>query len=210
MGQRRPRRAPHAAHDRDAHRHLPAVGAVGDRLLATLPPELSVRVDQLGAPLVDLLGDEIDKPNPGQAVVLDRLLDLLVVAVLRTWLATDDERSTAWFRSHLDEVIGPALVLIHDHPERRWTVASLAAEVAVSRAAFSRRFTELVGSPPMTYLTEWRLALAADLLEEPGATVTSVAPQVGYPTPFALSTAFKRSRGVSPREHRRRSTTVAH
>ncbi len=69
-------------------------------------------------------------------------------------------------------------------------------------AARHRRFSDLVGEPPMTFLTGWRIALAADLLREPGATVGSVARQVGYGSPFALSTAFKRVRGVSPQEHR--------
>ncbi len=75
----------------------------------------------------------------------------------------------------------------------------------MSRAALARRFTELVGQGPMTFLTEWRLALAADLLLEPGATVQAVAPQVGYGSGFALSAAFKRVRGVSPTTHRTRA-----
>jgi AraC-like DNA-binding protein len=177
------------------------IGAVGERLLATLPPMLTVEAEAIDSPLVELLAHEIDKPHPGQPVVLDRLLDLLVVAVLRTWLAASVDHHTAWYRSHLDDVVGPALTLLHDHPDRPWTVASLASEVGVSRAALARRFTGLVGEPPMTYLTEWRLALAADLLTQPGATVTSVARQVGYATPFAFSAAFKRVRGVSPRTH---------
>ena len=90
------------------------------------------------------------------------------------------------------------------HPEHPWTVADLADRAGVSRAAFARRFTELVGEPPMAFLTGWRLALAADLLLEPDATIASVARQVGYATPFALSAAFKRERGMSPRDHRAR------
>ena len=81
-------------------------------------------------------------------------------------------------------------------------MAGLAREVGVSRAALARRFHDLVGEPPMTFLTGWRIALAADLLREPGATISSVAHQVGYSSPFALSTAFKRIRGVSPQQHR--------
>lgn len=98
--------------------------------------------------------------------------------------------------------LGPALRLLHHEPAKPWTVASLAAAIGVSRAALARRFTELVGEPPMTFLTDWRLTLAADLLREPDATVSSVARQVGYGSPFALSAAFKRVRGISPQEHR--------
>ena len=81
-------------------------------------------------------------------------------------------------------------------------MAALATETGVSRAALARRFTELVGEPPMSFLAGWRLALAADLLRDPQATLGAVARQVGYGSPYALSTAFKRVRGVSPREHR--------
>ena len=134
--------------------------------------------------------------------MLDRLLDLLLIATLRAWFDRPGGDAPAWYRAQSDEIVGPALRLIYDDPARRWTVASLASEVGVSRAALARRFTELVGDPPMTFLTEWRLSLAADLLREPGATLGSVAHQVGYGSPYALSTAFKRSRGISPRDHR--------
>ena len=95
--------------------------------------------------------------------------------------------------------------MMYDRPDHSWTVASLAAEAGASRAALARRFHDLVGEPPMTFLTGWRVALAADLLREPDATVGSVAKRVGYSSPFALSTAFKRIRGVSPKEHRVRA-----
>ncbi|MCD5311659.1 helix-turn-helix transcriptional regulator [Kineosporia babensis] len=85
---------------------------------------------------------------------------------------------------------------------RAWTVESLAAEVGVSRAGLARRFRELVGEPPMAFLTHWRLTLAADLLRSPDLTLAAVARQVGYATPFALSAAFKRVRGMSPSEYR--------
>jgi AraC-like DNA-binding protein len=92
--------------------------------------------------------------------------------------------------------------VLHHNPGHVWTVARLADEVGVSRATFARRFHELVGEPPMAFLTGWRIALAADLLREPGATIGSVAHEVGYGSPFALSTAFKRVRGISPQQHR--------
>jgi len=152
--------------------------------------------------VIPLLGDEIVKDEPGQEVVLDRLLDLLLIAVLRAWFARPEAVGPSWFRAHEDPVVGRALRLLHHEPDRPWTVATLAADAGVSRAALARRFTELVGEPPMSFLTGWRIALAADLLREPGATVASVARQVGYGSPFALSTAFKRLRGVSPQQHR--------
>jgi AraC-like DNA-binding protein len=178
---------------------------IGKRLLGALPPLLVLRQDAWDSPLIPLLADEITKDDPGQEAVLDRLLDLLLIAVLRTWFARPEAEPPAWYRAHSDLVVGHALRLVQNDPARHWTVATLAAETGVSRAALARRFTALVGEPPMRFLTGWRLALAADLLREPDATIGSVAAQVGYGSPFALSTAFKRERGISPQEHRARA-----
>jgi AraC-like DNA-binding protein len=172
------------------------------RLLDALPAHLVLTGDSWENPLVGYLADEIAKDEPGQEAVLDRLLDLLLIAVLRAWFAREEAQAPGWYRAQGDPVVGPALKLIHNNPAHPWTVASLADAIGVSRAALARRFNALVGEPPMTFLTTWRLSLAADLLREPGATVGSVAPQVGYSSAFALSTAFKRVRGMSPAEHR--------
>ncbi|AVT35866.1 AraC family transcriptional regulator [Plantactinospora sp. BB1] len=177
-------------------------GEIGRRLLAALPPLLVLPEQGRLGPLVRLIGDEIVKEEPGQEAILDRLLDLLLVTALRTWFARTEAQAPGWYRAYADPVVGRALRMLHHNPAQPWTVASLAAATGVSRAGLSRRFTELVGEPPMTYLTGWRLALAADLLREPDSTVASVARRVGYGSPFALSTAFKRERGVSPHQYR--------
>ncbi|MEH0846036.1 AraC family transcriptional regulator [Micromonospora sp. CPCC 205711] len=178
-------------------------GEISRRLLGALPALLVVRADDWHSPLVGLLADEVVRDSPGQEAVLDRLLDLLLIAALRNWF---DRPGTApaWYAAAGDPVVGPALRLLRNDPARPWTVAALAAEVGVSRAALARRFTDLVGEPPMAFLTGWRLSLAADLLREPEATLGAVARQVGYGSAFALSTAFRRVRGLSPREYRAR------
>ena len=179
---------------------------VSQRMLHALPHVVVLRAGQWDSPIVGLLAEEVVKDEPGQELVLDRLLDLLVIAAVRAWFARAETPAPAWYRAHADPVVGRALRMLHHNPEHPWTVAGLAAEVGMSRAALARRFTELVGEPPMSFLTGWRLALAADLLREPGATVGSVARRVGYGSPFALSTAFKRVHGISPREHRALAT----
>ncbi len=177
-------------------------GEISRRLLEALPPLLVLSEDAWDCPIIPLLGDEIVKDEPGQEAVLDRLLDLLLIAVLRAWFSRPEAGAPAWYRAHSDPVVGKALRMLHGDPAHPWTVATLAAGSGVSRAALARRFTELVGEPPMTFLTGWRLAMAADLLRETDATVGAVATQVGYGSAFALSAAFKRERGVSPQEHR--------
>jgi AraC-like DNA-binding protein len=177
-------------------------GEVSQRLLRALPPLVVLRAPDWDNPVIPLLAAEIVKDAPGQEAVLDRLLDLLLIAVLRAWFARPDASAPDWYRASSDAVVGHALRLMHHNPAHPWTVAALARETGVSRAALARRFNDLVGEPPMTFLTEWRIALAADLLLEPGATIGSVANQVGYGSPFALSTAFKRLRGISPQQHR--------
>lgn len=179
---------------------------IGRRLLACLPAVL-VRPVGTGSEgddaLVNLLATEVGRAEPGQELVLDRLLDLLVIGVLRTWLARPEAGAPPWYRAQGDPLVGAALRLLHAEVAHPWTVSELATRVGVSRAHLARRFTELVGEPPMAYLASWRLTLAADLLRDPARTVASVAARVGYSSAFALSAAFKRVRGVSPQEHRR-------
>jgi len=183
-----------------AYEHL---SDISDRLLRALPPVLTVSHDEWDSPIVPLLGDEMVKDEPGQAAVLDRLLDLLLTAVLKAWFGRRDTTSPAWWRYQGDRIVERALRLMHDRPDRAWTLDALASETGASRASLSRRFQELVGEPPMTFLKNWRMALAADLLCRPNETVSTVAEKVGYATPFAFSAAFKRVRGLSPQEHRK-------
>jgi AraC-like DNA-binding protein len=177
-------------------------GEVSRRLLGALPALVVLRAGEWDCPVVPLLADEIAKDEPGQEAVLDRLLDLLVIAVLRAWFAQAGAGAPRWYSAHADPVVGKALRLLQHHPAHPWTVAALAADTGVSRAALARRFHDLVGEPPMAYLTTWRMTLAADLLREPGATVGAVARQVGYGSPFTFSTAFKRTYGLSPQTFR--------
>lgn len=178
-------------------------GEVSHRLLDALPALIVLPAGAWHCPLVALLAEEIVKEEPGQEAVLDRLLDLLLVAALRAAFARPGADVPAWYRASGDPVVGTALRMMHKDPAHPWTVASLAAGAGVSRAALARRFHDLVGEPPMTFLTGWRMALAADLLLDAGASVTAVSGQVGYGSPFTFSTAFKRTYGVSPRAYRR-------
>lgn len=177
---------------------------ISDRLLRALPPLLSLTHKAWQSPLVPLLCDEVLKDEPGQAAVLDRLLDLLLTSVLKAWFAQHDKSSPEWWRFQGDRIVERALRMMHDKPAFPWTLDLLAAESGASRSSLARRFQDLLGEPPMTFLKNWRMALAADLLCKPDETVGTVAEKVGYATPFAFSAAFKRVRGLSPQEHRTR------
>ena len=182
-----------------AYEHL---SDISDRLLRALPPVLSIAGDSWDTPLIPLLSDEVTKDEHGQAAVLDRLLDLLVTAVLKTWFARQDDQRPDWWRHQGDRIVDHALKLMHEQPAEDWTVERLAKASGASRAAFAKRFQNLVGEAPMTFLKNWRMALAADLLTRADSTVASVAYQVGYSSPYAFSAAFKRVRGLSPQAHR--------
>lgn len=175
---------------------------ISDRLLAALPPVLSLANDEWESPLVPFLCEEVVKDEPGQAAVLDRLFDLLLTAVLKAWFARRDDSHPDWWRYQGDRIVERALGLMHEKPAHPWTLETLATESGASRASLARRFHDVVGEPPMTFLKNWRMALAADLICQPNETVSTVAEKVGYSTPFAFSAAFKRVRGMSPQEHR--------
>ncbi|SHF83555.1 AraC family transcriptional regulator [Streptoalloteichus hindustanus] len=175
---------------------------VPHRLLRVLPPVVVVPDEDGCGPMRDYLEFQLTEGRPGRQIVLDRMLDWLLVCALRDWLDSPEARPPAWYRALGDDVVGPVLRAMHEAPGRPWTLADLAAEAAASRTTLAKRFTELVGEPPLTYLTEWRMALAADMLVETTATVAEVARRVGYADAFSFSAAFKRVRGVSPSAHR--------
>jgi AraC-like DNA-binding protein len=176
---------------------------VGRRLFAELPPLVTLRAHGAEQPLVGLVEREAIVDRPGQETVLDRLLDLLLVWALREWFSGNGSAEPGWYRATTDPAVGRAVRLMQNQPGHPWTVGTLAAATGMSRAAFARRFAQVAGEPPMTFLTRWRLDLAADLLLEHDATLAAVARQVGYSSPFALSAAFTRVRGISPQQHRR-------
>ena len=177
-------------------------GEASRPLLSSLPGVVLLSRQEAGTPLLHVLAEEMQVEAPGQRALLDRLLDVLLISTLRTWFAGRQDEAPGWFRAQHDPAVGQALSLLHQDVAHPWTVEELAARVGVSRAALGRRFTTLLGEPPMSYLAVWRLALAADLLVSSDATVATIARQVGYGTPFSLSVAFKRVHGVSPQQYR--------
>lgn len=131
------------------------------------------------------------------------LPELLVREVLAQHLATAPAADRGWLAALHDPVLAPAMSLMHNHPDRKWTVAELAAEVAVSRSVLDDRFRRTLGRSPIRYLTDWRIHVAADLLATTEMTVGAVGRRVGYDSEESFSRAFKRARGISPGRYRR-------
>lgn len=177
-------------------------------LLRDLPPliRLPARLGhqpQLRA-AIDLLSAELEQPRIGTYAIIPALLDTLLLYILRAWF--DDQPATGssgWAAALRDPAVAAALHAIHREPARPWTVASLASEAGLSRAPFARRFATLVGQPPLSYLTWWRLTTAARLLADSEAPLGTIASAVGYTSEFAFANAFKRQHGLAPGRYRR-------
>jgi AraC-like DNA-binding protein len=180
--------------------------AVTTQVLALLPDLVHIRAQNGGGCLEDtvrLLARELADPQIATAVVLDSLVDILLIQLLRVWLATQPAQPEAsWLGVLGDPVVGAAVTKLHEDPARPWTTATLAREISVSRATLSRRFPAVVGETPGAYLTRWRMDLAARRLRDTDDTLESIARSVGYTSVYAFSRAFSRARSQPPGRYR--------
>ena len=133
--------------------------------------------------------------HPG--VESTRLPELLLIEMLRLHLRTAPAAERGWLAALRDPVLAPAMRVIHAAPDRRWTVAALAARSGVSRSLLDGRFRDVLGLSPIRYLNDWRMHIAEDLLATTEATVATIARRVGYDSEEAFR-AFKRARGCPP------------
>lgn len=176
-------------------------------LLAHLPPVLHVPSgyarDGVLAQFVALALHEAGKLTAGSQSVLARLSELMFIEVVRLHLAGLPHDSAGWLSGVRDAFVGRALGKLHGAPERSWTLEELAREVGMSRSMLAERFASLVGVPPMQYLAQWRIHLAANLLTSGAQSLAQIADDVGYGSETALSRAFKRQVGISPAQWRK-------
>ncbi|MGK8524394.1 AraC family transcriptional regulator [Nocardia asteroides] len=158
----------------------------------------------------ELLGAELERPGHGTDVVVTGLLDTLLLYILRAWYDEQAHRTpTGWAAALADPSISVALRDMHDDPAHPWTVAELAGRAGLSRAAFAKRFAQLIGRAPLTYLTWWRMITAARALRDTDASLASIATRAGYTSEFAFAKAFKREFGAPPGAYRRSSRNLA-
>jgi AraC-like DNA-binding protein len=154
------------------------------------------------AEIVNLIARESAFRQPGAEIMLRRLTELLFIQVIRLWISQQASAAAGWIGALQDQPISTALGLIHQSPERRWTVKELADAVALSRSAFSARFTELVGEPPLTYLTRWRMLRATRLIKNE-VKMETIVDLLGYESEAAFRKAFKREIGIPPAQYRK-------
>jgi AraC-like DNA-binding protein len=150
-----------------------------------------------------LLRHELAATRAGGAAIVNRLIDILFVHMVRAWVSERAADDASWLGALTDPIVARALTVMHGDPALPWTVETLAERVNVSRANLARRFTRLVGEAPLSYLTRWRMELAARHLRDTDAAVGAIARQVGYASEFAFSRAFSRARGDAPGRYRR-------
>lgn len=184
-------------------------GPRADSSLAVLPQWIRVskresRSNEWLSATVRFLQKETQDPGMGSETIITRLIDVIFVEAVRTWLKEQPHGTAGWLGALRDPSVGAALGLIHKTPEKQWTVAVLAAQVGMSRSPFAARFTALVGQSPMSYLKRWRLQVAAGLLRDQTLSLSNIAERVGYESTAAFSRVFKREFGAAPADYRRK------
>lgn len=169
-------------------------------LLASLPRLMHMRAMSAGwlGGLTRQVTEESCDDRAGADTVLTRLAELMFIEVVRRYLDELPVGQTGWLAGLRDEVVGRTLALLHARPEHHWTLAELAREAASSRSKLAERFAHLVGRPPMQYLTQWRMQVAANLLAQGPAKIAAIAGEVGYDSEAAFSRAFKLATGQAP------------
>src|SRR5258708_2770799 len=172
-----------------------------------LPPLILFKVESAKTGTLQrtmrLLAAEMEAQDMGSSVVISRLADIIFVQAIRVYAASEECSEPGWLRALSDRQISLTLHSIHENFQKPWTVATLASEAGMSRSAFAVRFKEVVGEPPLEYLTRWRMRKASQLLRGEDHKLAEVANLVGYDSEGAFSKAFKRGLGVSPGTYRR-------
>ena len=176
-------------------------------LLDALPRKLHVKATSIGGELMHHLMraalKEMESPRVGGETILSKLSELMFLQALRQQIETLPAESTGWLAALRDQNVSAALRHMHGRPAEAWKLDSLAREVGLSRSLFAERFTQLMATPAMHYLSNWRLQLAAYLLQQERLSIAQVAAEVGYESEAAFNRAFKKQVGVPPGAWRR-------
>jgi len=182
---------------------------IGNPILPLLPELIHVPQEKIESaawlePMLRLLAHEAQNPREGSGSIIGHLTGIIFVQAVRAWIEAQPQGHGGWLGALRDKQISAALNLMYQQPDVQWTVARLAAEVGMSRSPFATKFTSLVGEPPLSYLTKWRMSLAAGYLRDEQISVREIAERVGYDSQASFTNAFKRNFSMSPREYKER------
>lgn len=176
-------------------------------LIAKLPRMLHLRAAEDQAWIGQFMRHAVDESNakrPGGEVMLERMSEMMFIDAVRRYVDLLPPNSVGWLAGLRDQFVGKALRLLHEQPEAAWSIDELGRMVGLSRSTLHERFFAFIGQPPMQYLANWRMQIAAGFLRDSNATVATIAMDVGYESEAAFSRAFKRLVGVPPATWRRR------
>lgn len=182
---------------------------MGRPLLTSLPPILLIRqgLDGSGPEWLQLglsfLAQETASFRPGRDTLINRLVGMFLIECVRDYIEGLPDSTDNWLSALSDPYLSPALSAIHAQPGKPWTVSELASLACLSRSAFHDRFAEVIGIPPLTYLTEHRLRLAARLLAQGDLGINRIGQRVGYTSDAAFSQAFRRQYQMTPSQYRK-------
>jgi AraC-like DNA-binding protein len=187
---------------------------LGQPLMSALPSAIPILGVQKSTPEwlrigIEFLLQETRERRPGHQSILNRLGDIWFVEVLRTYIESLPEGNDSWLRALKDPALALVLSAIHKHPGRPWTVPALAQMACLSRSAFADRFQKIMGKPPLTYVSEHRMRVAAWQLRHTGQPICHIGDAVGYASETAFGQAFKRSYGLAPSRYREQMRQLA-
>ena len=180
-----------------------ASGPDQQSLLAMLPKVLKLNVtegatEEFVASSFRFAAQEMTEQGSHSGAVLEKVAELLFIEAVRRFVQSRPPTETAWIAGSQDPLIGQAIALMHSSTARHWTTSEIAGRVGLSRSAFAKRFTDVLGVPPMRYLAQWRLQQAMKDLRETSDTLAAVALRCGYESEQAFSHAFRREFGKPP------------
>jgi len=180
---------------------------VGNPIISLLPklihvPHSETQTCRWLEPILNGLANEAQNPGIGSASLVNHLTGVMFVQAVRAWIQRQPLGQGGWLGALRDKQISSALNVMHQDPGHPWTIAKLAAEVGMSRSPFATKFTSFVGEPPLSYLTHWRMNLAAGYLRNEQFRISEIAERVGYESQASFSNAFKRQFATSPSRYR--------
>ncbi|WP_130835627.1 AraC family transcriptional regulator [[Erwinia] mediterraneensis] len=191
--------------------HFMLTGYPADLLLDSLPPVVHIQKmadKRIMRWSLERMAEEVRNPQPGSTLIIQQLAYMLLVQALRLYISDQDNSGKGWLFALADKQLSCAISAMQSDPGYPWTLASLAKYAGMSRSIFALRFRQIVGMPPVEYLTRWRMLLAKERLENTADSLSQIATTLGYESESAFGKAFKRVTGTTPGQYGRRSKRV--